>query len=553
MSGNSLQESGRWLWLAAGPGLVWAGAQSWSLGGTPGLAVFWFFLWLGVQMLAEPGREEIRNPVRRTVFPLLVFVLLGAAGWLVILPGPLAAGGTGSIQIFAYGWLALAVWFFFLERWWSGQAGERAFSSARRGALWLLIGGSVLQAAALWAALYWERAWAERAAWVLLVIVGGLVLEFFVRWVARFYQTPELRGALPGLWQSWFLRALGGGRGGWREVVTAWLGRWEETTGARLQDAQLARQVGKWLIPVVLGAAALAWLSTSWTVVPIGFTGVRETFGRFGEQGLAPGLHASWPTPWGRIHLVGTGAVHSLSVGFVSDLERPVLWNEKHLEGEENFLVGDGDELLTINLPVFWRVENAPQFLVAVQDAPVALSALAQQQLLRTLQGRGIFALMSTEREAVAAEIRMGLTAAVRDLGLGVEILFVGLQDIHPPVQVAEAYQAVAAAEEERQAAIERAVAFRVERTLEAQMESFALRTRAETEARQQLLEMEGRTALLAALQEPAARERAGLFFRLMEEAWERSLAGREKVVLPGDHPESLLLDLRPTEPTITP
>jgi membrane protease subunit HflK len=552
-SENPIRHGRRGLLLAALPGLVWAGAQAWTLGGTPGLAAFWFFLWVGVQLLAEPCTARPRYPLAATILPLLIFLFPAGAAWLLILPGPLAAGGVEGIQLFAYGWLVLAVWFFFLERWWNGPPVAAGFTPARQGALRLLIAASLLQSGALWAALYFERAWAERTAWLFLVALGVLLWELLLRWGTRFYQAPAGRSPLPFLWQSWLLRALGGTSGGARSTLTAWLQRFEDITGVRLEEARLPRQVGRRLFPVLAAAVVLAWLSTALTIVPAGHQGVRETLGRFAETALPPGPHWSLPAPLGRIHPVETGLIRALSVGFARDLQVPVLWNEKHLEGEENFLVGDGDEMLTVNVPILWRVADAPLFLTSVQDPAAALTALAQQQLLRALQGRELFALMSTERAGVAEEIRRGLETASEALGMGVEVVFVGLQDIHPPVQVAEAYQAVAAAEEEQRAMVERAIAYRVERTLEAQMEAFLVRTRAETAARQQILMTESRTALLSALAEPAAAEREGLFFRLREETWERALAGREKIILPGPSAESLLFDLRSTEPPTSP
>jgi membrane protease subunit HflK len=62
------------------------------------------------------------------------------------------------------------------------------------------------------------------------------------------------------------------------------------------------------------------------------------------------------------------------------------------------------------------------------------------------------------------------------EAGLGVRILFVGLQDIHPPVRIADAYEAVIGATQEREKTILDARGYAAEKTALATAE--AARTR---------------------------------------------------------------------------
>jgi membrane protease subunit HflK len=61
---------------------------------------------------------------------------------------------------------------------------------------------------------------------------------------------------------------------------------------------------------------------------------------------------------------------------------------------------------------------------------------------------------MSTARSAAADELRNRIQAVSNERSLGARIVFVGLQDIHPPVAVAGAYEKVVGALQTREAKI---------------------------------------------------------------------------------------------------
>jgi membrane protease subunit HflK len=61
---------------------------------------------------------------------------------------------------------------------------------------------------------------------------------------------------------------------------------------------------------------------------------------------------------------------------------------------------------------------------------------------------------MSTGRAAAATDLRKSIQNRADELGLGVEILFVGLQDIHPPTKVAADYQKIVGARQTVEAQI---------------------------------------------------------------------------------------------------
>jgi len=129
-------------------------------------------------------------------------------------------------------------------------------------------------------------------------------------------------------------------------------------------------------MPLMLIGLLGAWGSTAVTRVPVDSEGVLVTQGEFQDVTLAPGLHFHAPWPWGRVELVPTTRVQELSLGFGRDLAGPVLWTEKHFEEEQNLLIGQGEELLTVNVPVHFRIRDAVAFARRTSNSHAALTAL---------------------------------------------------------------------------------------------------------------------------------------------------------------------------------
>src|SRR6185369_10452334 len=70
--------------------------------------------------------------------------------------------------------------------------------------------------------------------------------------------------------------------------------------------------------------------------------------------------------------------------------------------------------------------------------------------------------LMSSGRFKAGEELRERIQGSADQRGLGAQILFVGLQDAHPPVKVAASYEAVIGAQQKRLASRLQAEAFAV-------------------------------------------------------------------------------------------
>jgi len=350
----------------------------------------------------------------------------------------------------------------------------------RPGASWVLLGAYFCFIAAL-ATVGVEAGFPQADLWVARGLCGllGLVsAETLIHLVLEIYR-PRVRGKITRpLYESRLVGLLGQPEGLF-------------TTAAQALDYQFGFKVSEtwvykffeqalaWVLLLQLGALIL---STSVVFIEPGEQGLLERFGRsVGTNTLLdPGAHLKWPWPVDQVYRYRTEQIQTFNVGFTPDpqLENQptVVWTVAHAR-EENFLVANRDQnplagtnnstsrhtppvsLLTVSIPVQFQITNLLDWAYNNDAAAVLLQDLATREVVRQFVSADLNEIMSRERLNTAETLRRGIQAAASERGLGVKILFVGLQDIHPPVKVAPDYEKVIAAIQTKQARILRAQA----------------------------------------------------------------------------------------------
>jgi modulator of FtsH protease HflK len=381
--------------------------------------------------------------------------------------------------------------------------------------------------------------------WFLIGFTTFLIAEALIRFAVRFYQPKSLRRPPGPAGSSLLLDALFGQGHGLGSAVKSF----EDLLGVKLHEVWIIRYLRQTVELIVIGTVVLGWLSTCFTSVPAGSRAVRMFFGRYQPVPLAPGLHVTWPWPIEQLEIVETETVHQISLGFDKDLSGPVLWNEPHFEGEKNLLVGDGESLLTIDVPIFYRISDPVRYLETTTDAEQALLALAERKLIQVAASRDSFQIMTEQRAEIARQLRESLQKEVDQFGLGLEIVFVGLKDVHPPVDVAPAYQEVVSAQEEKDRTIDLARASRAKVLPEAQAQANRIRIEQDAIYKQRVAAAQGEAARFSAIVQ-ADRENSAVFrFRLKLDVIEQVLGKPNKTILalPAQTKHELYLDLRET------
>jgi len=306
---------------------------------------------------------------------------------------------------------------------------------------------------------------------VLCVLLGLMAVEMLITLLLEIYR-PRVKGKIA--------------RPVYESRIVGLLAQPESlfTTAAQALDYQFGFKVSEtWIFQVlrqslpVLFLAQLAALLLSTCVVFIepGEQGVMEHFGRLaaGRPVLNPGAHWMWPWPIDRVHRYRTGQVQTFNVGFTpnaqSEADRTVLWSVIHTK-EVNFLVGNREPatitnqaasgsdrlkvapvgLIDISLPIQFQITNVLDWAYVNAGPTNLLQDLATRAVVRYVAGADLNAVLSESREEAARQLREQIQSDANRHRLGVKILFIGVQDLHPPIKVASDYQKVVSAEQER-------------------------------------------------------------------------------------------------------
>ena len=280
----------------------------------------------------------------------------------------------------------------------------------------------------------------------------------------------------------------------------------------------------KWLI---LAQLALLALSTCVVFIEAGEQGLLERFGKpaGGRTLLQPGGHLKWPWPIDRVYRYRTDQIQSFEVGVKPGMEVEekkeapakdiILWTAQHAgEQEDYFLVAgrqqslsDGPNgrtgkelppvsLVTGSIPVQYQITDLVQWAYKNHNPKELLESLARRDVLRYFLNADMNELMSSARLEASEQLRHRVQAEADARQLGVRIISVGMQDMHPPVKVGADYELVVAAIAEKNTRILDAKTGAIQTNAQAAIEATRLLTRAMEYQAQKTLGALGEVAL---------------------------------------------------------
>ena len=260
------------------------------------------------------------------------------------------------------------------------------------------------------------------------------------------------------------------------------------TTAAQALDYQFGFKVSEtWFFQFLQKAflwlaliqGGLLWLSTTFVFIEPEEQALLERYGEpvASRPVLNPGLHLKWPWPVDVVHRFQTHRVHTFTVGVVPKdddhgADNTIVWTKSHYKEEFNMPVANREQanaasatvdsektappanLVTASVPVQYQIKDIVAWARNHANPGELLERVATREVVRYLVSVDYFEFMSTGRQKAAEALRQGIQNSADHEKLGVTILFVGLQDVHPPVSVAEAYEAVIGAEQTRAAKI---------------------------------------------------------------------------------------------------
>jgi regulator of protease activity HflC (stomatin/prohibitin superfamily) len=345
----------------------------------------------------------------------------------------------------------------------------------RPSASWILLGGYLCLAIALGLFFVWfgfpkTDFYLARG---LCVLLGLVAFETLVALILELYR-PRVKGKIARpLYESRLVGLLSHPEG----LITTAAQALDYQFGFKVSETWFYRFFERALGWLLLLQLIALFISTAVVFVDPGEAALLERFGRpvEGRTLLGPGPHLKWPWPIEKTYRYRTEQIQSFNVGFTPDPARPqekaILWTVTHTK-EENFLVANREQisiatantvggrrappvsLLTVSIPVQYQISDLPAWAYNHEDAGELLQNIARREVVRYLVSVDLNEIMSHGRFEAEEALRQRMQAAADERKLGARIIFVGLQDIHPPVKVAPEYEKVVGALHTRQSKI---------------------------------------------------------------------------------------------------
>ncbi|HMP81311.1 MAG TPA: protease modulator HflK [Verrucomicrobiota bacterium] len=305
------------------------------------------------------------------------------------------------------------------------------------------------------------------------VLLGIIAIETLVNLILEIYR-PRMKGRVSRpIYESRLVGLAGTPEG----LVSTAAHALDYQFGFKVSETWFYRFLERSLGWIILVQVVILLLSTCVVFIEPGEQGLIERFGRPLKQRavLEAGPHLKWPWPVDKVYRFRTAELRTVNVGFVPDPARendPVfLWTIPHYKEEFNLLVASRDttpvgtndstgersvpvNLLTLSIPIQYEISDVRAWAYNYDDSGKFLEEIATRAVVRHLAGADLAEIMTTSRDQAAAEILKRVQDEANTLQLGVNILFVGLQDIHPPTKIADAYQAVVSAQQEMEARV---------------------------------------------------------------------------------------------------
>jgi len=390
----------------------------------------------------------------------------------------------------------------------------------------------------------------------LCILLGVIAAETLIALILEIYR-PRVKGQVTRpVYESRLIGLLAQPEG----LVTTAAQALDYQFGFKVSETWFYKFLEKAFAKLLLLQLAVLWLSTCVVFVEPGQEALLERFGKPvpGRQVLGPGGHLKFPWPIDRAYLQRTEQVQSFTVGMAlekeKDLPKTVLWTISHGK-EDNFIVaGRGLQqaavtpaertnaaapkrsppvsLLAVNIPVQFQITDLLAWAYSNAAPAKVLENIATREITRYLSSVDLGAVMAHGRWDAAQVLRERIQAAADSRGLGVKVLFVGLDGVHPPVQVAPHYEKVVGAIQQKQAKILAAHADAIKTNALADARGFRLLNEAEAYRLKRELNALAQAALFTN-QVPAWKAAPSVYTeRKYLETFVRAVSGARKYIL---------------------
>jgi len=402
----------------------------------------------------------------------------------------------GTVSMFFVGGVALLAFLF--SRYLSGMSREQEWRTFKSCSIYLFGNAAVCLAMVICLMLQSAFPMANGIlACAITILFLLLAAEFLVNFILDFYRPRQPDEALRPAFESRLIGLISEPGGIARSIAEAV----NYQFGFDVSATWFYRLIEESVVRLLALAVIVLMIMTCFTVVDADEMAYVERWGRrLSQEPIGPGWHCKAPWPIDKVRKANVSLIQQVIVGEAGSneeeqqrkemeqgiRERVLTWTKEHdfvpytdvlvatpdtesmSEGHETEGI-DGQEqavavsVLRISMPVQYHVkkqtEGFKNYIYNFEDPRQMLKDIAYRELCKQAVNFDYKKVMSEERGQVAEKLMENIQSECDRMSLGVDIIYVGLQEVHPPTEgdVAQAFQAVATAQQQKETLIQSA------------------------------------------------------------------------------------------------
>lgn len=213
---------------------------------------------------------------------------------------------------------------------------------------------------------------------------------------------------------------------------------------------------------ILLGGVFLGYLNTSLFTIGIDEEGILERFGKpvNMNKALPSGLHLKYPWPIDKVVKLKSKKIYQCNIGNTTDKNQfALLWTREH-GAERHFLSGNNNFFYPY-IVLHYKINNIFDFSYQHQDAASLLKEVSNRIISHIFSTCTFYEIATAYRKDMETDIKVSLQKQLNFLKTGIEIININIKDVHPPTFIADAFEDVIAALQNKEEMINNGYSYR--------------------------------------------------------------------------------------------
>ncbi len=171
-------------------------------------------------------------------------------------------------------------------------------------------------------------------------------------------------------------------------------------------------------------------------------------FGSLEETSVkGAGLHFKLPWPIEKAEIYEVDRVQNMTIGYESNDTMDNMWTESHSVEEYKLLTGNGNELVSVNIKLIYKIDDLYTYLTVSSNPEAILSSKAYEFMMNKTNSTDLDTILSVDRTGLSKELLSALNEFTKEYKVGLSVEEVIIESIHPPVELSGVYQSVVSAD----------------------------------------------------------------------------------------------------------